>query len=384
LYLTPGRGEPALRFADGPAIAGIEPDTAFIFSQGLAHEGRPYLDGRKVFLRTELIFEAPNLADVPAVGQLFARACYLDSESAFAPELAAFAHQSYERAAVAHWRGPPGPAHAEPYVHKQFRGLHFISNGHDYWFDRRGLGPVDCAAVALLDLLNAHIDGRPFRSLCTTAVHVREPDDRAWIATLLREHPPAAEPVFARLDKSALLPEPEEPQSDMSFPSSPDFDHTFPDDWDATRHPQVVDEYTRARRWAMRRIFAAPIVMLGQELFLDPARFVVTGDAIHILSRDALGPVHFAGAVFFEPPDFVGVDVTVAALQPLVPPMWFHETGELLHLCCDLFRNSWMVGHRTDTVPVPRVLNGLDVDPDVGPWLRAAGLDQAALRDDED
>ena len=57
--------------------------------------------------------------------------------------------------------------------------------------------------------------------------------------------------------------------------------------------------YGRARRWAMQRIFTAPITMLGKELFLDPARFVVVGDKVHVLSRERLGPVHFAGASFF-------------------------------------------------------------------------------------
>ncbi|MBZ5713919.1 hypothetical protein [Nannocystis pusilla] len=146
------------------------------------------------------------------------------------------------------------------------------------------------------------------------------------------------------------------------------------------RVARVLEVYRRARHWAMRRIFAAPVVMLGKELFLDPDRFVVEGDKIHVLSRESLGPLHFAGAVFFEPADFVGVDVTLDALQPLVPPMSFHETDETLHLCCDLFRNSWMVSHSREEVPVPRVLDGTDVDPEATPWLHAASLDLARLR----
>lgn len=33
-----------------------------------------------------------------------------------------------------------------------------------------------------------------------------------------------------------------------------------------------------ATAWAMARIFGAPIVMLGKELFLNPTRFVVVGE----------------------------------------------------------------------------------------------------------
>lgn len=383
LYLTPGRGEAPLRFANGAQLQEIEAGTVVLFDQSLAHEGRPYDDGPKVFLRTELVYEDPTLARAPAVGALFSRACYLDSESVFAPELAAEARRAYDRAAAAHWRGASGREVDGPYVHKRFRGAHFVTDGHDYWFHRGALEPIDCAALALLDLLNAHVGGEPFRKLCDATVHPGRGDGRAWIAALLRGQTPPGEPVFGQLDPATLFPEPEEPQDRMEFPSSPDFDHTFPDDWDATRNPKVLEVYTRARRWAMRRIYGAPILMVGKEVFLDPARFVVRGDKIHVLSAEALGPVHFAGAVFFDPEDFVGVDVVVGALQPVVPPMWFREDGDILHLCCDLFRNGWMVSHRSEVAPVPRVLVGTDVSPDRAPWCRAASVPAATLRGEE-
>jgi hypothetical protein len=380
LYLTPGRGDAPLRFTPGPDIHHIEADTAFVFAQHLAHEGRPYVDGRKVFLRTELVYEDPTITHAPGVAELFAKACYLGSNSTHTPELAAHAHVAYDRAAAAHWHIALDPPRDEPYVHKQFRGAHFVTNGHDYWF-RRDAHPLhDCAALALLDLLNAAIAGHPFHKLCHQQVLLRSPVDRAWISELLRAQPLAPEPVFARLHKPALFPEPERPLTAMDFPRSPDFDdEPYPDDWDATRNPRVIAVYTRARRWAMRRILPAPITMLGQELFLDPAQFVVVADKIHILSRERLAPVHFAGARFFGEDDFVGVDVTLRALQPLVPPMSFRTEGDTLHLRCDLFRNSWQVAHRIDDVPIPRIHDDRDVDPDDSPWLIAAKLTLAQL-----
>ena len=383
IYLSAGDGDggAALRFVDGPTIPSIAAMTAFVFPQQLAHEGRPYLAGRKLFLRTELIYADPRLEHTSDVAELFARACYLGTQPGSAPELAALAHEAYDRAAAAHWRGPPEPAAERPYLHKSFRGAHFVTDGHDYWFDLRALTLPECAALALLDLLNAAVDGAPFRQLCRSTVLIRGTADRSWIAALLAAQAPAEEPVFARLNKQALFPEPEEPLATMDFPGSPDFhDDPFPDDWDATRNPRVLAVYTRARRWALQRIFAAPITVLGKQLFLDPARFVVIADKVHILSSERLDPVHFAGASFFGPDDFVGVDVTLGALQPLVPPMSLGRAGDLLHLRCDLFRNSWMVSHRSETVPVPRVLDGRDVDTDASPWLTAAGLDLARLR----
>ena len=378
LYLTGGRGDAPLSFAGGPKIREIAGMTAFVFEQRRAHEGRAYTEGRKVFLRTELVFEDKDVEYSPGVAALFARACYLGSESVFAPELAAPAHAAYDRAAAAHWRALPGEAVAEPVLLKEFRGTHFVTDGYDYWF--RGPGVIECAALALLDLVNASVGGEPFRRLCKARVLDRGAGE-AWISGVLRAQAGPQEPAFARLDKEGLFPALERPLHTMGFPGSPDFEaEPFPPDWDATRNSRVLEVHALARRWAMRRILAAPILMLGKQVFLDPQRFVVEGDRIHVLSRERPGPLHFAGARFFGPEDFIGVDVVLGALQPLVPPMFFHVTDEVVHLRCDLFRNGWMVDVRSEVVPVPRALDGDDAIPDHTPWLGAAKLDLARLR----
>jgi hypothetical protein len=377
VYLTGGCGDASLAFAGGPKIREIAGMTAFVFDQRRAHEGRPYDDGRKVFLRTELVFKDANVEYSPGVAALFARACYLGGESVFAPELAAQAHAAYDRAAAAHWRALPGEGVAEPVLHKEFRGVHFVTDGYDYWF--HGLGVIECAALALLDLLNASVGGEPFRRLCSARALGR--GDGAWISGFLCAQAGPPEPVFARLDKEALFPALEPPMHGMGFPGSPDFEaEPFPPDWDATRNPRVLEVHRLARRWAMRRILAAPVLMLGKEVFLDPEKFVVEGDRIHVLSRERVGPLHFAGARFFGPEDFIGVDVKLDALQPLVPPMFFHARGGLVHLRCDLFRNGWMVSTRSEVVPVPRALDGDDASPDHTPWLDAAKLDLQRLQ----
>jgi hypothetical protein len=373
IYLTGGRGEALLRFGDELVIDEIEPMTAFVFEQHLEHEGGPYADGHKLFLRTELIFEDSRIEHAPGVAQLFAKACYLDCESLFAPELSRLAHAAYDRAAAAHWRGLSENAGSEPFMLKQFRGTAFVTNGYDYWFHKGEVSLIECAALALLDLLNAKVGGKPFRALCTTEVLVRAGEPQAWLAEVLRTGGKPAGPVFASLDKPALFPAPEEPLKSMGFPGSPDFsEEPYPEDWDATRHPRVVDVYSRAQRFAMKRIFSAPLTILGQEVFLDPGRFVVEADKIHVLSSERLGPLHFAGARFLDPEDFIDVDVSLDTLQPLVPPIHYRESGELLHLACDLFRNSWMVSHRSEQVPVPRVMDSRDTDPPYAAWHAAA------------
>jgi hypothetical protein len=53
------------------------------------------------------------------------------------------------------------------HLQKQFREMHFVTNGYDYWFAKgSGVNVVDCGMVAVLDYFNCKINGQPFRSLC--------------------------------------------------------------------------------------------------------------------------------------------------------------------------------------------------------------------------
>ena len=373
LYLTGGRGAGALRFGDRLVVDEIEAMTAYLFDQDLAHEGGPYEEGPKRFLRTELVFEDREVVQVPGIAAAFAKACYLSQESVFAPELARFAHAAHDRAAAAHWRGIVEEHEAEPFVHRRFRSAHFLTNGHDYWFAEGALSIAECAGICLLDALGVQIGGVPFRDLCSAEIWIRDSDDRGWIGDRLRAIEADQEPVFSRLNADALFPAPEAPDARMGFPDSPDFSaEPFPDGWDATRHPRVIGALEDAQAYAKAQLFAAPITLCGQEVCLDPDRFVVTSDRICVLSSEALAPLHFAGAVFYSPEDFVEVDVSIDALRLVVPPIPYRSEAGILHLTFDLFRNGFMVRQQRETIPVPRVDPSLDAPPDVRPWRTAA------------
>src|SRR5262249_6586102 len=148
----------------------------------------------------------------------------------------------------------------------------------------------------------------------------------------------------------------------------------------AARCGDVISVYKRAQEFACKRVNPAPLVILGEEVFLDRSRFVRQPGAIHVLSDRALTPVNFA-ACWNDgpgPQNFIDVETKVSALLPLVPPILFTEIDGCYHLRFDFFRNSWMVSDRKCMVPVPRVSEG---DPDweemEAPWLDA--IDRASL-----
>ncbi len=391
IYLTGGRGEPALRIGDHISLDEIEELTCVVFQQDQPHEGAAFVDGRKVFLRTELIFEFVHGADVthdPGIARTFAKACYFTGESVFAPELRRHTHELYERAAAAHWGGlQPSADEAEPYLHKRICELDFVTNGYDFWFPKHGPTLEECAALAVLDVLNCKVGGQAFRKLCTSEVLTNAGTPSEWIPKFLaaRAQTERREPLFAKLDLPALFPPPEAIDEHVCCPF-----HGY-GVWDATRNDDVVGLYTRAQRFAQRRIGRAPIVMMGQEVFLGPDSFVVEDGKIHILSEQALEPVNFAACWNdgTTPGNYLDVEVTVEAPYLLVPPILFVETDEVRHLMLDLFRNSWMVRQHSRAVPVPRIRNlpaeAYDDDSWQGtPWLDAAAGDTQPRDDDEE
>ncbi|MFC5004172.1 hypothetical protein ACFPIJ_40900 [Dactylosporangium cerinum] len=365
LYLTGGTGSPALDLGDGAAFDRIDAFTCVVFDQRREHEGAPFDDGRKVFLRTELVFAADGIIESPQIGALFGKACYLTGESVFAPELARQADDYFNRVAAAHWYGLGAGPVRETFVHKEFRGVHFVANGYDFWFPRmEALSLAECAALTLLDYFNCKVGDTAFRALCRTAVI--EADDADWIPAFLRERGSGS--ATTSVDKAVFFPEPEEPDGDICCPF-----HSS-DVYDPTRHDEIIKVYTGAQSFAKAHILPAPILMLGEEVALDPEQFVVQDGRIHVLGRDALAPVNFAACWNdgSQPDDYVTVAAKVGVTHFLVPPILYTERDGHRHLRFDFFRNSWMVGHQQGVVPVPQITELQWVDEDeAAPWWRA-------------
>lgn len=362
LYLTGGKASPALQLGDAVCLESIEAMTCVVFDQQLEHEGSPFLDGRKVFLRSELIFEVDALAENAAAGVAFTKACYLTGESLTTPALAEYVNRRFNEAAAAHWGKPGSDSTPEPFVHRTFRGIHFVSNGHEFWFPRGALSLVECAALALLDYFNAKIGGSAFRAICQS--EVIQSANKDWIEPLLSRHmTPPASPVLGRFEKAALFPA--APESDPDICCS--FHYS-----DCHLHPSVIEHYQAAQRSAGEWLTAAPVVLMGQEILLDPTQFVVDENRIHVLSETKLNPVHFAACQnsMVSAGILVGVGESVELLQPLVPPILFDEVGNCVRLRLDFFQNSWGVELQSKSVPLPVLLEGLE-DPHLwgaAPW----------------
>ncbi|WP_051467311.1 hypothetical protein [Actinomadura oligospora] len=355
LYLSggSGAGQPVLDLDGGGALTEIPALTCVIFDQRYEHEGAPYRDGRKIFLRTELVFAEAGLTDDPEIGALFSKATYLTGESVFAPELARHADAYYNQVAAAHWNGlAPSDAGSEPFLHKRFRGVEFVANGYDFWFAKGDdLTAAECAAITLLDYFNCKVGDTAFRDLCES--EPIEAEDAGWVPGFLAER--RSESAVLPFDKSLLFPEPEE-ADDQREPCC-SFHTGGVSNYEMTRMEDCTTHYVQAQGKAKAKVMPAPILLLGEEVVLAPDRFVVEGNLIHVLGEKAMEPVNFAACQGpgIEGKDFVATETVVGTLDFLVPPILFAETADHFHLRFDFFRNSWTVEHEQSSVDIPMI-----------------------------
>lgn len=123
----------------------------YIFNQEIEHEGNPFVDGDKIFIRTELIYHEPNLKHEPEAARLFNSACYMTKQTIFTPELNAYLNEAFNASTKFKYEGP---SFFKPVnLHKSWLGIDFVTNGHDYWFAK--ILPLKLiAVVTLLDYFN--------------------------------------------------------------------------------------------------------------------------------------------------------------------------------------------------------------------------------------
>lgn len=366
LYLTGGRGKEVLAFNE-VTLEHIDPMTIILFDQSQEHKAAPYEDGRKVFLRTELIYEAGELEHNAEIAQLFSTACYLSGESPFHSELSARAHKAYDKVALAHWTGTLSYNPNETLLEKQFRGVGFLSNGYDYWFPKASLPLREIAALTLLDYFNCKIDGVAFRKLASSTVHSDK--DLPWIFEKLSEHR-AAQPdqLFFSIDKDKLFPKPLPVNRRSCCPG-----HGDPARFDPFTSQDVQELYLRAQSFSRERIQKSAILFLGQEILLDPDKILVGSDKIHFVSDQQFEPVNFAACwqCRMEPPDYIDVDLNFDGFQLLLPPILYRVVEDCYHLMFDFFRNSWMVQKKEQSIPIPKITNEAWNNENATLWMDA-------------
>jgi len=150
LYLTPGSADPVLSFGDDQVqINSIDTKggiKGIIFDQKYEHEGKAYIEGDKIFIRSELIYEYDDneFTIDNEVSKKFNIACYMTKQSLFTPEVEKYSSDMFNQAAKARVSIAKNLNLPELFLYKRYKNTDFVTNGYDYWFQKNCLSETSC------------------------------------------------------------------------------------------------------------------------------------------------------------------------------------------------------------------------------------------------
>ncbi|KAI5458306.1 hypothetical protein BGZ63DRAFT_61370 [Mariannaea sp. PMI_226] len=365
IFLTGGCNKPVLRIED-VSLCEVEEFGCVIFDQKYEHEGWPFLDGRKVFIRTELVFKDENLTHDSKISALFSEACYMTGQGMFDQELSTYANECFERANSLHWAVEKAASQPPVYFIKQFLGVQFVTNGYRYWFLKSDEVQVkEYALVAVLDYFNCKIGSRSFHSLVTSTKIQRKFDsldeiwscfDSSWsqgttgfrdikqcgLESIIKKEPTT--PMkwrFEDWDGDAEEIEEYEEDGDGCCPF-----HSFPmfNPW---KNSMVMEAHDLCSKYALNKLFGAPILILDGKIAINKTNIEIVGDKINFLRNENGTPlprINFAACWGDESPaEYVVVGDEIPAPALFIPPLSLNECPHGYQLTLDFFRNDWMV-----------------------------------------
>lgn len=385
INLTSGHSDSALRIED-VSFNDVEEFTCVIFDQKYEHEGWPFLDGPKVFIRTELVFKDDALEHNSEIAGLFAEACYMSWQSMFDQDLSSYANECFERANSLHWALEKAATRPPLYLSKQFQGLRFLTNGYNYWFVKdSGVTLRECALVAVLDCFNCKIGQQSFQSLvASTTLETRfESPDDIWqvLATSEVKRNPTIRHLKKSDVESLIKTGPSKPLEwqledwDGEPEELEEFEedgegccpiHSFPmfNPW---KNNEVMDAYDACCEYSREKLYGAQLLILDQEIVINEASIKVVKDKVFFLRSKAgrqIPRINFAACWAEDtlPSEFVLVGEEIEAPGIIVPPLTYHEYDQGYQLSLDFFRNDWMVRIDEQTIPLPDVSERLEPD----------------------
>jgi len=373
LYLTSGVADPVLSFNEGQVKineintkSGIQ---GIIFDQKYEHEGKSFIEGDKIFLRSELIFEYDEneLEFDDSLGKQFNIACYMTKQSVFNPEVEKYASDVFNHVAAARC-GYNSDKFDKKFKHllllKKYEELWFITNGYDYWFTK-DIDLKDAAMWVILDHFNCKFDTKDsFNKLTYTQEIVLKRDNVQDIFDVLLDPSKGfktpskgskEEETKVNSDVKTELEESEENQGEahkyLKFHS--DFCLMEEEESKHGDMPEsLVYAYEQKKNVKYDQLFELneefPIVIFDKQIIISKHSIEVTDKVITFINQ--IPRVNFASYRIgpFEK-DYMATREKEAVNYTNIPPIHYIAYEKGYHLRIELFNNKFL---RRNTVPV--------------------------------
>lgn len=341
IYLTSGEGKDLLKIED-QSINSIDAMTCIIFDQKYEHEGNPYKEGDKIFIRTELIYKIDVYYSTKAA-TYFNKACYFTKEGIISnsPEYQQHSSDLFNKvAALRHSKTYKDVK--EKYLIKKCMNVVFVTNGENYWFSKNN-NLIDIAKIIVLDYFNGKgfINSQNIK-ICSKECYVTDEDNIFNKINDMSFEDDKIIDKFENIEK--LIPRMEDHLDEpvMGF-CGMDFCDNKNDGKHTIGYFYYEDEYASAVNKLKKQNMS--LMLFGDKMFIDSSKIKIDAEKNKIIFNASLEKsINFAacqcGIIFYK--EDVMCKKTEFADGFLMPDIDYIETDKGYKLSIDMFKNGFI------------------------------------------
>lgn len=372
IYLTSGKASPVLKFDtenDSVEVNTIDSNNnekgiyCIIFDHKYKHEGHPFIDNDKIFLRSELVFDITNDSTVindKAQARLFNIACYMSKQSIFNKELNDYANECFNLSTEMKLAiNRTSKDIVFKYIHKTYQNINFITNGNDYWFPLM-FNQTILSMITIMDYFNAELkdnekNSNLFFNKIMNAKEITFDTENVtndvifdYLNKLQDEVDIPFNQCLLRNYLFPLVPNEFEIEND-STKCCPQHHLSPTDKYVPMRSDYVKERYNELVNSKNSELFEKyEVSIFGQDLKINVNNYIIEEDRIIIDNK--IPKVHFAGCETQEPQCW---EVTNAGqfFAPVsknytcynsIPPIYYKKFSKGFLLQLDLFNNQYI------------------------------------------
>lgn len=357
LYLTGGHGERLLDIENRFVLNEIKEFTGVIFNQKYEHEGNPYFNSEKIFIRSELIYYYDKIERDDDVAKIFNISCYLTKQSFFNKKVEKFINESFNHVSKLRHKisSYSDSNYKEVLFHKSYEKINFITNGNDYWF----LNNIDLTYIGImiiLDYFNGIYNNKHFNK--STSSQIIEFDlptcNDKYLYLLKNLHISAIDndvKIKSLYDTNIKF----ETLTDItSDEHCCDFHYGR---FDPSKCNDIIYLYNNIMKDSIDKTDDFSVIIMDNQIRIRLDDIQVTDNKIYFKNTGIFKRVNFAACwnSDYHPKNYIDYE-TKNITGFSLPPINYTKENKCYHLSIDMFNNNLIIPQRKKIV-IPRFID---------------------------
>lgn len=350
IYLTEGTADPVLKI-DQLHINNIRKNTCLIFNQSYEHEGYPFIENDKIFIRSELIFYDSDLKHDSDAAKIFNIGSYMTKESLFNKELKDYSNKCFNHAVKLRYKLAKITDIKLVLLHKVYNNINYVTNGHDFFFGVE-IDPKIASFIIFLDYFNGKILDSSYHSKIIKVIDDIDTNDESFandIYLFLNKYAIPFDNDFKCCDIQEIF------RGKLEYPDNNN-EHCCPFHCNYNFNPEKCNGIIEAYNNYYKKInidFSA--IIMNQRLYINFADIVIEKNKIYFKNTGFSSRINFASCWTdgFSEKDWIKIEKKSIEYFNL-PYITYNKTNIGYHFSIDMFGNDFIFS-KTEIIEYPTI-----------------------------